>query len=214
MRAQQLPIKKSKTMKKSKITSEKSPDASDVSMKRTLTSLESDASPDSLKLAQSNTSSSEWKAYKEMKPTASFSDFRLEKGWMETKERQKKLAVVDNQLSSDEVSLLRALLASREVKDYTMKKAIGIVKKEGENKGRLFSCLKTPDGKIVPKTFKLLDSALCEIADLRSGVKKMTNGAKKYWHAWFTKENDDMVMGSYEESVESDEPSLEEGESV
>ena len=86
-----------------------------------------------------------------------------------------------------------------------MKKVIGIIKKEGDNKGRLFSCLQTADGKTVPKTYKLLDTTLSELADLRSGIKKMSEGVKKYWHAWFTKEDNAMILGSYEETIESEE---------
>jgi hypothetical protein len=67
--------------------------------------------------------------------------------------------------------------------------------------GKLFSCLRTEDGKTVAKTYKVLNETLEEVADFKTG-SKMVGDKIKNWQCWALKAPDEgLVLGSYEEEI-------------
>lgn len=78
---------------------------------------------------------------------------------------------------------------------------LGVIKKEGGNKNKVFSCLRTGDGKPVEKTFQILNEPLEVLADFKSGVKKMGDDMQKKWQCWCSKETGDIVTGTYSEEI-------------
>lgn len=194
--------------KDSKITSVKSDDvlASSLKRSRTLSELDvshQDLSPLSQKLAQSNTFLDSLQKVRAERPLT-LEEINTE---------------INTQLVLDlnaRIHLLEGLLKKKrdlDKKPYVsgIKKILGIVKKDGKNRGKLFSCLRGADEKTVAKTFKILDEPLESLAYLKDGVKRVGDKAK-HWSAWFAKENDEMVLGSYSEVIDDLAEMLHSGE--
>lgn len=196
----------------SKITSAKSEDALTSSLKRSRTSSELDASPLSLKLAQYAISSNNSESSPDLKAMrGSSEEFDLQRKDKELSKTETEELILH---MSNRIHLLEGLLGEKRNADkkpcvFGIRKILGIVKKDGPNKGKLFSCLRGADQKTVAKTFKILDEPLSEVAYVKDGMKQLL-GKVKHWKAWFAKENDEMVLGSYSEYISDDEGSTEE----
>ena len=183
-------VRKPKMMKSAKISSDSSePESTTFStLKRTRDAMESP------KLEPSKDSSSTWK---------------------KNSEEPIMVGSLVRPLSSEEILQLRVLLEKRApvIPLGPLKKVVGIIKKAGENFGRLFSCLQNVEGRTVAKSWKLLDGTLKDHGVECSGDRTLPDGRRKDFHYWKSIESGDIIRGTYSETIsapEGFEPSTEE----
>jgi hypothetical protein len=114
----------------------------------------------------------------------------------------------------DQIDLLKNLLKKqntvqnvaaevvKEVKSTVSQRVMGMCKKAGKNFGRLFYAVKNDQGDLEKGSYKWLPTTtqLLDVAYQVSGEKKK-NGKLVKWSSWKDSEEDQFVMGTYEEET-------------